>query len=42
MDCELCTREATKYDNDLCMALCIVCYGEYNGSIVEIELDEVY
>jgi len=40
--CELCENDSVKYDSDLTMWLCVVCYGEYNNIPAEIELDEVY
>jgi hypothetical protein len=43
MNCEMCDiRPATDYDADLEMWLCAYDYASLNGTIVDIELDEVF
>ena len=42
MDCEICENEATEFDRDLDMAMCLSCFASFNGEIIEIELNEVW
>lgn len=42
MPCELCDNRAWKRDGDMGFWLCHECYGAFNGTVVDVEFDEVW
>ena len=42
IECAFCDNEGTQWDADLEMALCGQHFAEMNGTVADIELDEVF